>query len=289
MKRVALATCSAHPDLDPDGENLICALSKCGLAATPAIWNDPIENWSDYEAVVLRSTWDYSIDFLTFVRWLYEVNRKTRLLNPLDPVLWSLKKTYIHNLEDWGLPVVPTKFAHPDQAYSLPAYGEFVVKPCIASGARHAVRYGPNDTSAACAHVEQILSWGVAAMMQPYLSAVENQGETGLVFLGGSYSHAFKKGAILTERNIKSEQLYAAEEISHYEPSADELEIARLVAGAIKTRFGILPYFRVDLLPSCDGPLLLELELAEPSLYLSLKPDSEKTFAMAIRQALDSE
>ena len=50
---------------------------------------------------------------------------------------------------------------------------------------------------------------------------------------------------------------------------------------------GPLLYARVDLIPDADGaPLLVELELAEPSLFLGTAPGSADRFADAIVDVL---
>jgi hypothetical protein len=50
----------------------------------------------------------------------------------------------------------------------------------------------------------------------------------------------------------------------------------------VTERFGLPLYARVDLLPTADGPIIIELEMTEPSLYVSLGDGAADRFARAV-------
>jgi glutathione synthase/RimK-type ligase-like ATP-grasp enzyme len=119
-------------------------------------------------------------------------------------------------------------------------------------------------------------------MVQPYIPTVDELGETTLLYFDGAYSHAIRKGPILRPGAEPTSEVFAAEDITPREPSADE----RRLADAIAARFADLAYARVDLVRGADGPQLLELELTEPSLFFAHGPGSAARFAAAIRSRL---
>ena len=120
-------------------------------------------------------------------------------------------------------------------------------------------------------------------MVQPYLDAVDTAGETALIFLDGVYSHSIRKGPMLA-RGLEGERvngLFVQEQIDPREPSVDEMQVAERVMAAIPSPPPL--YARVDLIPDADGaPTLLELELTEPSLFLSFNGLAPARLAAAI-------
>lgn len=125
-------------------------------------------------------------------------------------------------------------------------------------------------------------------MVQPYQARVEAEGEAGLVFLEGEFSHAFRKGPLLAKDAPAEEHaLFRKEAIDPLTPTQAQLEVGREVMAWVSARFGSLLYARVDLVPDAEGrPRLLELELAEPSLFHETAPASADRLAAAIRARL---
>ena len=138
---------------------------------------------------MVRSTWDHAPRREQFAAWAQSV---PRLLNPPEVIRWNTDKCYLAQVPR----AVSTEFVVPGQTWE-PAAGEYVVKPTISAGSRDTARYGPGDEARARAHVAQLLSEGRAVMVQPYLAAVDDRGESALVFFAGEYSHAIRKGQML--------------------------------------------------------------------------------------------
>jgi glutathione synthase/RimK-type ligase-like ATP-grasp enzyme len=257
---VALATCAAVPELDEDGPALRSALAARGVEGVPAVWDGEVD-WKRFELVVVRSAWDYAERRDDFLAWAAGL---PRVLNPLPVLHWSTDKRYLAELEAAGVPVVPTLFLEPGEVFEAPA-GHFVVKPVFSAGGRASARYEAEETDAATAHVETLHGEGLAAMVQPYVDGVERAGEIALVYLGGRYSHAVRKRVSLRRADPDAPELYLEEEIERAEPSEDDLRVAEAALEAAPAEE--LLYARVDLVHDPE-PLVLELELAEPSLYL---------------------
>lgn len=274
MPRVAIATCAAFPGLEDDDRLLVDALGARGVVAEPCAWTDPGTDWSQYDLVLIRSTWDYSLDRPAFLAWCERVAAVSRLENPLDLVRWNTDKTYLRDLEAAGIPIVPTQFLDPgdDPHGWVPPEGSatFVVKPTVSAGSRDTIRH-PNDPAGLAQAREQVsalLAAGRGVMVQPYLDSVDEVGETAQMLLGGRYSHAIRKGQMLHVGG-GGEQVngtYMKERIDPREPQDDERALAERIADAIPG--GRPLYARIDLIRGADGsPVLLELELTEPSLF----------------------
>ena len=247
--RIVVATCDHFPDGDPE---------TAALGFEAAVWDDPSVDWSAFDLVVIRSTWDYTVKVDAFLDW---AERVPNLCNDADVVRWNHDKTYLRALHAHGVPCVPTRW-DPDDV----PHGRWVVKPTISAGARDTIS---GDRDDAIAHVERLRAAGRTAMVQPHLSAVDEVGETALVYIGGEHSHAVRKGAVLG-RLRRDDGTYEADQVSPLTPTTAELELAEHVLDTIPFDRRSLLYARVDVIPDDDGdPVLLELELIEPDLFLS--------------------
>jgi hypothetical protein len=271
FSRVALVTCDIFPDLWDDDFPLRDALRARGVTVDAARWDDDTVDWAGYDLAVIRSTWDYVARRDQFVAW---ARRVPRLVNPADIVAWNTDKRYLSDLVAAGVPVTPTSYVAPGSVWTPPATGEWVVKPTISAGSQDTGRYAlPDQRALAVAHVERLTAAGRTAMIQPFLAAVDSAGETAVLCTPDadgslSFSHAIRKGAILTGPDVGDIDPGSGT-ITPRTPSAAELAVAAQALAAIPGGTKRLLYARVDMIPGPDGePLLVELELTEPSLFL---------------------
>jgi hypothetical protein len=277
---VVLATCADLPDGDDDGPELLAACRGVGLTVEWRAWDDPRVDWAAADLVVIRSTWDYPARRSEFLEWAHRV---PRLANPAQLVDWNSDKRYLAGLAAVGVPTVPSRFFAPGEEITAPDDAEYVVKPAIGSGSMGAARFaGAADLPGARAHARHLHDAGRTVLVQPYLADVDASGETGLVYFAGRYSHAIRKGPMLpsgTVNPVDGRSLFVEESITARTPSAAEQEVGDRVLAALD-----LPwlYARVDLLPTGGGPVLIELEVTEPSLFLNTSPGSAGRLAEAI-------
>lgn len=286
---VALVTCAQLPDLDPDDRLLLAPLAEAGFEVTVAVWDDPAVDWARFDLVVVRNTWDYPLRRDEFVAWARSV---PALANPAEVIAWNTDKRYLRDLAAAGVPVVPTTWVAPGEAWSPPADGEWVVKPAVSIGSRDSGRYVlPAQRDLAAAHVARLQAAGRLAMVQPYVPSVDSYGETGLIYLGGAYSHAIRKGPLLSGpdpalQGDGGSALYVEEEITARTPTEAEQAVAEATLRALPFDPAQLLYARVDLLDTPDGPTLIELELTEPSLFVGTAPGAPERFAAAVARRL---
>jgi hypothetical protein len=261
---VALATCAEIPDLDEDGPALRAALAAHGIESSPAVWDDPDVDWASFDLVVIRSTWDYPPRRDAFLDWAKSL---PVVRNEPGTLRWNTDKHYLADLTAAEVPTIPTEFVAPGEAFSPPE-GEYVIKPAISAGSRDTARYGPGDARAA-EHVAALQAADRVVMVQPYLAAVDDEGETALLYLGGEFSHAIRKGPVLRLGAGLEEGLFAPEEISAATPATAQRALGDRAMAAVAGRVPTPLYARVDLVTGPGGdPVVLEVELTEPSLYL---------------------
>ena len=277
MLQVALATAAQLPDLDEDGAALLEALDAEGVRAAPVVW-DSGADWAAYDLVVVRSTWDYDRRREQFLAWAASV---PRLANPADVLAWNTDKTYLQALASAGVPVVETTWLVPGDVFTPPA-GPYVVKPTVSAGARDTAAY--DGGADATAHVQRLLAAGRPVMVQPYLPQVDVLGETSVLCFEGEVSHAASKSALLQVGAGVRNDIDSRAFVTPTEPTGAQVDLAMAALAVVGQP---LLYARVDLVPGPDGPLLLELELTEPSLFLRHAEGATARFAAAVRRRAD--
>lgn len=276
--RVALVTCSELPRPDTDLPLLARAFAERGAHAEVVAWEDPAVRWESFDAALVRSTWNYVGRYREFHAWIDRADRATRLMNPRGALLWNLHKRYLAELAAAGIAVVPTELVlhgtEPDWAALFARFGDLVVKPAVSAGSFATIRVRAGDIATARAHRAAHLERDL--LVQPLLASVVAHGETNLVHLGGRFSHAIHKGARWDGDSEQSRGLINA--------APDELALARSVLARVDSHgFGPLAYARVDTARGADGaPLLMELEIVEPSLFLPSAPGAADTLAQAV-------
>lgn len=269
---IALATCAAVPHGDVDDATLPAVLGD----AQWVVWDDPTVDWDAFELVLVRSTWDYQERRDEFLAWADA--RGERLVNPPAVLRWNTDKRYLASVPR----AVQTIFLGPGEPL-LSFDGEVVVKPTVSAGSRDTARFAPDEHERAARLVHAIHATGRTAMVQPYVPSVDERGETALLFFDGEFSHAIRKGPILRPGEAPTSDLYAAEDITPRDATAAELDLARDVLASLP--WPAPAYARVDVVEAEDGtPLVLELELTEPSLFLAHAPGAAERFAAAVRR-----
>lgn len=280
MKRIALATSRKFASLTEDDRLLIEPSRALGIAAEAAVWDDPGVDWKRYDAVIIRSCWDYHLRLREFLQWIAALERdRVRVSNAPDMIRWNAEKTYLRDLEKRGVPIVPTLW--PDEQVDLRermrslGWEKAVVKPRISATAHRTELISAEKADLAQPLVDDLLR-GPGVMVQEFMSAVQTRGEWSLVFFSGQYSHAViktpKPGDFRVQHDFGGHEQTA-------EPSPLVLDAA---ASAIRAAGETPLYARVDGVESDGRFLLMELESIEPALFLSSHKEAASRFAAAI-------
>ncbi len=246
------------------------AFAAAGVETVAVPW---IEPWpTDVAAALPVRAWGYHKQV---ARWRAAVTAApTRLINPAPMLLWNTDKLYLQALATAGVPTVPTLFAAAVDAATLAdAFARFdtdrlVVKPTISAGAWFTQVVRPGDPIPAAPG---------PVMIQPFLGAVQGEGELSLFYFGGAFSHAARK--VATGGDFRVQPQFGGA-LTRFEPDAEAIAVAEATLAAAP--LGIV-YARVDLIRGQDGRLkLIELEVIEPDLFFNLDPQAAGRFVRAV-------
>jgi glutathione synthase/RimK-type ligase-like ATP-grasp enzyme len=265
---IALATSQALPQLDADSVPLLAALERRGIDARPTVWSDEHVDWTEFDAVVIRSTWDYFDRLAEFLAWVDTL--PVPVFNPKSVVAWNAHKSYLLDLAARGVPVVDTLYVERGDAAEVP-WPDAIVKPAVAVNAHGLERVRAGDEIRAT--TQQLL-------VQPFLPSIETEGELSLLYAAGSFSHAVRKTPRAGDIRVQPEW---GGRIGLVEPPEEAKDVA---AKALRAVDEPLLYARADLVRAADGTLrVIELELVEPSLFLLGDPAATARFADAFSAA----
>lgn len=298
--RVAVLRCDRLPSfvrweiddveaLFDDDRRLIEAFRERGVDAEPVAWSTPDVDWSEFDAAVIRSTWDYVDGPARFVGAMTRIDRSTcTLLNPLDAVGWNLDKRYLDDLDRLGVPIVPVVRGTPGDAQRLAAaveragWHELVLKPAVGVGGSGVVR--TDAAGLADALRAQLPSGSPPApevLVQPFATAILDEGELSFVFFGGALSHVLRKRPAAGD--FRAHGIYGGT-VERTDVAADDAaEVAAMLA---RLPFDLL-YARLDVVRFAGRLAALEVELVEPMLYLDRAAGSAERLADATIARLD--
>jgi len=285
IKRIAIATCAAFGDLKVDDQLLEKALVERGVRPSPVVWDGEPLPWAWFDGCIVRSTWDYHDKHAEFLAWTREAATQTRFWNPPALIAWNSEKTYLRELAEAGVPIVPTVWvgrgagADLEELLRGEGWEEAVVKPVVDLGARHLRRVRAGEESSA---LELALARSAEAMVQPFLPSLEVEGELSLIYVDGRFTHAVRKRPAPGDFRVQSIWGGTVERVA---PGAAELEIAERALAQIEE---VPLYARADFVAGPEGgPCLIELELIEPNLYLTEHPPAAAALAEALLLRID--
>jgi glutathione synthase/RimK-type ligase-like ATP-grasp enzyme len=280
MTQLRIGTCRTLPEVDADEAPLAEALAAGGFDATLCAWDDPSVDWDAPVPTILRSTWNYALDVAGFLAWIERVSAVAPLWNPPDIVRGNVHKRYLLELARRGVPVVPTVIA--ETAHDVAAIARelsatrIVIKPEVGAGSLGTRVFDiATERDAATAHLVGLTSRGLA-LVQPYMHSVDGYGERSLVWIDGALSHEIRKTARFAGD---------VERIDGPFPIADdERAVAEAALAPLVDR---LLYARVDLARDDKGqPMVMELELVEPSLFFARQPGSAARYVAGLHRRL---
>lgn len=290
---IALVSCRQLPEPDPDAAPLLDALRAAGLQAEILAWDDPQAPWGSARAAVLRSCWNYPQHADAFMKWAETTATRTRLLNPLPLVRWNIHKRYLLDLERAGVPVAPTVLVPRGEDRDLAAllsdrgWQDIVVKPAVSAASYRTMRFSSATLEEGHRHLQKLTADG-DTLVQEYLPAVEDYGERALMWVDGALTHAIRK----------TPRFRGQHETVSTAPMPISGEEARLAEQTLDALAGIpgldgqasdLLYARIDMAPDAQQrPIIMELELMEPSLFFLQGPVALERYVAGLLRFLES-
>jgi hypothetical protein len=287
LKHIAFVTDHAHGSYTPDDGLAVPLLEAADTHVSAAIWNDPAVDWSAFDLIIVRTTWDYSHHFSEFQAWLDQMATiPSKVLNPPAIMRWNVDKNYLRELETRGVVIVPTIWHTRGTTIDLRAemrqhgWTNVVIKPTISAGSHRTWHITAPVTDLDQTHLAEILT-DSDAMIQPFAESILTEGEWSFIFFNRQFSHAILKQAQSGDFRIQPQ--FGGITIPINDPPAALLQQAVQVLDQVEVP---LLYARVDGVNVMGQFQLMELELIEPRLFLDTNEQAAARFAAAIRQVL---
>ena len=281
MKRCAFLSMDNLEDFFVYDRMVIEPLNARGWLVEEVSWRDESINYDDYDVVVVRSTWDYQQDAEAFLACLQRIeNSSATLENSFATMKWNLNKTYLRDLENDGVKIVPTLWLTDyDHEVVESAFSEFdsetvVIKPCVSANADDTFRFTKSQLVGLQSKFTELFA-NRDAMVQPFLTSIVENGEYSLFYFAGSYSHAILKTPEADDFRVQEEhggQLKLIDASPALKSTADK---------TLQALPDMPLYARVDLAEYAGEFKLMEVELIEPSLYFNMDEASIGCFVEA--------
>lgn len=283
---ISFVTNEAWPSLTPDDQLLADYLRNEGVLVTASIWNDEHVDWSVFDAIALRSTWDYHHKINEFNAWLDRLAADgCPVLNPVSIVKWNLNKGYLVELQDAEKHVPPFAFCRQNSNVSLQqlfetrGFVKAVVKPAVSGGSFNTWVSDASSATDDEPKFKAMLETG-DVIVQKFMDEIVDEGELSIMFFNKKYSHTILKKAKRGDFRVQSK---FGGTVEKFEPTEDIIQYAASLLHDINEP---LLYARVDGVVSDGRFYLMELELIEPALFMEYDAKACENFYRALQALL---
>ena len=279
--KIALLTCEKLPDLNPEDQKIIPALAQHNIESSAVIWSDKTVNWTDFDYLIFRNTWDYFEKETEFKIWLDHIEKLgIKTLNPIEVIKQNIHKFYLREMEQQGITILPTLFidktAHLDLAKRIPSHWKkAVIKPAFSAGSYLTEVFDVSNSTEIDQQYERI-ALEKELLVQEFMPQIQTLGETSFIFFNKKFSHAVNKKPV--EGDFRVQSLFGGI-YTLVHPSQDLIQKAQKVVDTFKED---LLYARVDGILIDQELYLMEVECIEPDLYFNLSENSLKRFVASI-------
>ena len=285
MARVGFVTCTTWPEISVSDALVRDALEPRGVTVEARPWNGPVQDFDRFDAVILRSNWDYHHAIDAFTGWLDGLDAAgARVWNPTPLVRWNLSKRYLLELAAAGVATVPSVVLEADAGARLRAvvaergWRYAVVKPLVSASAHDTVLVEDGE-------VEQVIGALASGalrqpvLVQPFIEEIRTRGEWSVVFIDGAPTHTVLKRPGPGDFRVQQ----------HLGGSVEARPAGAAVLAATRRALAALPlpplYARIDGVETPDGFRVMEVEVNEPDLFFDLAP-AAASFADAVCRRL---
>ena len=285
--KITLVTGRDMPGPDTETPLVTEALRSIRVESEVAVWRDT-RDWRESALIMLRTPWDYADHLDEFLAWVRLAAKASQLKNSADVVLWNLHKRYLRDLERRNVAIVPTRWFLTGHTTNVrnrlleiaqqDHWTEVVIKPAVGINAVGSLR-GQIDDPALAKHLTGLLRGG-DVLLQPFVPSITSEGELSLIFVDSIFTHAVRKRPIRGDYRVQDNH---GGTVHHYEPSGNEIALA---SAALACAPAPTIYARVDLAYVDEVPVVMELEVIEPELFLRFFPPATSALAQALKAEL---
>lgn len=287
MYRIAFVTYDKNKDLTPDDQLASNVLFRKGIEVVAVPWNEKNVEWEVFDAVIIRSCWDYYLHYDDFLSWLkYLLDKKVKVYNPAHLLIWNSDKSYLKEMEERGFLLPESHWISQGGETDLCAilkekkWKQAVVKPVVSAGAYETWMIDKESCKAYQEKLDKLLA-SRSFVMQEYIEEIESTGELSLIFFNHQYSHSVVKHPGAKDFRVQSK---FGGGVKPAQPGEEVIRTAQsIIDSFIPQKF---LYARVDGVCVNDRFYLMELELIEPSLFLSFNAEAPQLFAEAVSSLL---
>ena len=279
--KIGILTCINLPNLLPSEEFLIPALTKKNHSATAVIWDDVSVQWSDFDLLIFRNTWDYYEKQAAFDIWLNKIDALgIKCLNSIKTIQKNKHKFYLKELQNHGTSIIPTVFIDKTTTLDLQKiipkhWQKAVIKPAYSGGSYQTMLFDIVDIDVVNKKYQSIAA-EKELLLQDFIPEIETVGETSFIFFNKKFSHCVNKMPIKGDFRVQN-QFGGSYTIVH--PSQELIDKAQKI---VNTFDEDLLYARIDCIVVDNNLLLMEVECLEPDLYFELFPAAKDKFIEAI-------
>lgn len=279
--KIAILTCEKLPDLNPEDQKIIPALAQHNIEAIAAIWSDKNINWTDFDYLIFRNTWDYFEKESEFKIWLDHIEKLgMKTLNPIEIIKQNIHKFYLRDLEQHGITILPTVFIDKTKNLNLAAlipshWKKAVLKPAFSAGSYLTEVFEISESQVISEKYKSIAA-EKELLLQEFMPEIQTLGETSFIFFNKKFSHAVNKKPV--DGDFRVQSLFGGKYTSVH-PNPEMIQKAQKVIDTFQEE---LLYARVDGILIDDELYLMEIECIEPDLYFNLSENSLERFVAEI-------
>ncbi|SHH18015.1 hypothetical protein SAMN05444372_12010 [Flavobacterium micromati] len=279
--KIAILTCTKLPELNPEDQKIIPELAKYNIEATAVIWSDKNINWTNFDYLIFRNTWDYFERETEFNIWLDHIEKLgIKTLNPIQVIKKNIHKFYLRELQLQGIPILPTIFIDKTNELYLgeiiPSHWKkAVIKPAFSAGSYLTEVFEIKDITAINEKFAPIAR-DKELLLQEFAPQIQSIGETSFIFFNKQFSHAVNKKPV--DGDFRVQSLFGGK----YNLVQPSLQLIKQAQKVVDTFTEDLLYARVDGIIIDDTLHLMEIECIEPDLYFNLSENSLDRFVAEI-------
>ena len=279
--KIAILTCEKLPDLNPEDQNIIVELAKYNIEAKAVIWDDKTVNWTDFDYLIFRNTWDYFEKETEFKIWLDQIEKLgIKTLNPIVIIQQNIHKFYLRDLQKLGVTILPTVFIdktnHLNLTELIPSHWKrAVIKPAFSAGSYLTEVFNVSEIQGINEKYKSIAT-EKELLLQEFMPEIQTIGETSFIFFNKKFSHAVNKKPI--DGDFRVQSLFGGQ-YTLVQPNTTLIEKAQKIVNIFPDH---LLYARVDGIIINSELHLMEIECIEPDLYFNLSENAMERFVNAI-------
>lgn len=278
--KIGILTCARLPELLESDQQLIPLFAKENITAKAAIWDDETVDWTEFDYLIFRNTWDYYQKEEVFNSWLHKIELLgIKTFNPISVIQKNKHKFYLKEIEKEGISILPSIFLEKNSTSNLhdlipKSWEKMVIKPAFSAGSYLTKLIDRSELASIQTEFKEYFATK-DFLIQEFRPEIKELGETSFIFFDGKFSHAVNKKPVENDFRV---QIQYGGKYTLIEPNADLLLQAELILSKVHEK---LLYARVDGIVIENKLHLMEIELIEPDLYFDLAEGARERFVEA--------